>query len=130
MSQLSKTLDNPAFGEIVIFDDVITNVGNAYSSSTGVFRVPVDGNYMFAMVGTSPPSHTDHYLHLNIKNNENTIGFLFLDSNNLYYLKRTEVTVVSLKKDDNIFVQVDSISGPHSLTGCCFHSHFSGFLIH
>lgn len=44
MSELSQDLNNPATGNTVVFDDVISNVGHAYSSSTGVFRAPVDGN--------------------------------------------------------------------------------------
>lgn len=130
MSQLSKNLDNPPKGQIVIFDDVITNVGHAYSSSTGVFRALVDGNYMFSMIGTVPSSPGGHSLHLLMKRNKNTIGYLFLDANHDYYLKRTENAVVSLTKGDEVYVQVDAVTGTHSLTGCCFHSHFSGFLIY
>lgn len=129
MSQLSQTLVNPANGHIVAFDDVITNVGHAYSSVTGVFRAPVDGNYMFSMIGTVKPEPGDHSLHLLLKRNGNTIGYIFLDSNHDYYLKRTEVAVVSLTSGDEVFVQVDYVVGSHSLVGCCFHTHFSGFLI-
>lgn len=129
MSQLSQTLVNPANSHIVAFDDVITNVGHAYSSVTGVFRAPVDGNYMFSMIGTVKPEPGSHSIHLLLKRNGNTIGYLFLDSNQDYYLKRTEVAVVSLTSGDEVFVQVDFVSGPHSLIGCCFHTHFSGFLI-
>lgn len=130
MSQLSKNLDNPPKGQIVIFDDVITNVGHAYSGNTGVFRAPANGDYMFTMIATARPSPGDHALHLIMKKNGNTIGYLFLDSNHDYYLKRTENAVVSLTKGDEVYVQVNDVSGTHSLQGCCFHSHFSGFLIH
>ena len=130
MSQLSQDLNNPANGHTVVFDDVITNVGHTYSSSTGVFRAPVDGNYMFSMIGTVPASPGGHSLHLLMKRNGNTISYLFLDSNHDYYLKRTENAVVSLTKGDEVYVQVDAAGGTHSLTGWCFHSHFSGFLIH
>ena len=130
MSQLSKDLVNPAKGHIVIFDNVITNVGNAYSRITGVFRAPVDGNYMFSLIGTAPPSPGGHAIHLLMKRNLNTIGYLFLDTNLDYYLRRTENSVVSLTKGDEVYVQVDYIVGNHILNGCCFNSHFSGFLIH
>jgi hypothetical protein len=35
-----------------------------------------------------------------------------------------------LNKGDEIFVQVNGVTGTNSLVGCCFHTHFSGFLIH
>lgn len=130
MSQLSTNLDNPADGRIVVFDDVITNVGGAYSNTTGVFRAPVHGNFMFSVVGSAAPKSGDHQLHLLLKKNGITVGYLFFDQNHDYYLKRTEVVVITLKPGDEIFVQTDAGSGLHSLRGCCFHSHFSGFLIH
>ncbi|XP_048755197.2 complement C1q-like protein 4 [Ostrea edulis] len=130
MSQLSKSLDSPGVGHIVVFDDVITNVGNAYSHVTGVFRPPVDGSYMFSVIVTVSPSPGNHGIHLKLRRKGSTIGYLFLDSNHDYYLKRTEVVAVTLTKGDEIFVQIDQVGGTHSLTGCCFHTHFSGFLIH
>ncbi|XP_062593207.1 complement C1q-like protein 4 [Saccostrea cucullata] len=129
MSQLKKTLNNPANGHIVVFDDTITNVGHAYSNVTGVFRAPVDGNYMFSMIGTVPISPGGHSLHLLLRRNGGTIGYVFLDSNQDYYLKRTEVVAVTLSRGDEVFVQIDAVSGIHSLVGCCYHTHFSGFLI-
>ncbi|XP_062593208.1 complement C1q-like protein 4 [Saccostrea cucullata] len=129
MNQLSKSLNNPATGHIVVFDDTITNVGNAYSNVTGVFRAPVDGSYMFSVIATAPPIPGSHSLHLNLKRNGGTIGYLFLDSNQDYHLKRTEVVVVTLSRGDEVFVRIGSVSGTHSLIGCCYHTHFSGFLI-
>lgn len=130
MNQLSTTLENPTKGHIVIFDDVITDVGHAYSSSTGVFRAPVDGTYVFILIVTEKPIPGDHYLHLLIKKNGNTIGYLFLDSNHDYFIKRTEISTVSLVKNDEVYVQVDFAEGTHNLIGANMHSHFSGFLIH
>ena len=131
MSQLSRDLVNPATGHIVIFDSVITNIGHAYSSNTGVFRAPVDGNYMFNMIASNQPSAGNHCLHLLMRRNGNTIGYIFLDSNHDFYFKRTENVVVSLTKGDEVYVQVDFVYGiNHSLAGANLHSHFSGFLIH
>lgn len=36
-------------GSVVKFDDVITNIGNAYSQATGVFRCPISGLYLFSL---------------------------------------------------------------------------------
>lgn len=34
-------------GQIIVFERAITNIGQAYSSHTGVFTAPVDGIYQF-----------------------------------------------------------------------------------
>lgn len=33
-------------GKIIIFDDAVTNNGNGYNSSTGIFTAPTDGTYV------------------------------------------------------------------------------------
>lgn len=34
---------------IIKFDDVITNIGNAYSQTTGIFHCPISGLYLFSL---------------------------------------------------------------------------------
>ena len=38
--------------ETIVFDDVISNLGNAYNNETGVFTAPYDGLYEFIMTAT------------------------------------------------------------------------------
>lgn len=45
--RLSKNIANLDPWETVVFDNVITNIGNAYSGVTGVFKAPHDGIYVF-----------------------------------------------------------------------------------
>ena len=45
MAQLSATLSNPANGHVIVFDDVVTNVGSAYSNVHGIFTAPVNATY-------------------------------------------------------------------------------------
>jgi hypothetical protein len=33
----------------LIFDDVLTNIGNAYNPDTGIFKVPYSGRYLFSL---------------------------------------------------------------------------------
>ncbi|KAJ8336529.1 hypothetical protein SKAU_G00377490 [Synaphobranchus kaupii] len=42
---------------VLVFRNVITNRGNAYSPSTGVFTTPVDGLYYFSFTGHSAGPH-------------------------------------------------------------------------
>lgn len=88
MSQLSKNLKNSADGRIVIFDDVISIVGRPKSNTTDVFRAPVHGNFMFSVIGSAAPKSDDNQLHLLLKKNGITVGYLFSDLNHDYYLKK------------------------------------------
>ncbi|CAC5413974.1 C1QL [Mytilus coruscus] len=49
--------------QTVIFDDVITNISNAYDHLTGLFTAPYDGVYFFASsflkTGASPSLHLE-----------------------------------------------------------------------
>ena len=45
---LSST-QSPIDGETVIFDVIVTSVGNSYNSETGVFTCPVGGLYVFTV---------------------------------------------------------------------------------
>ncbi|KAH3697653.1 hypothetical protein DPMN_085158 [Dreissena polymorpha] len=50
----------------IVFDEIITNVGNVYSGKTGIFRVPVSGQYVLNLVysaGVSTAS-PDSYLEI------------------------------------------------------------------
>ncbi|XP_053394421.1 uncharacterized protein LOC128555619 [Mercenaria mercenaria] len=44
----TKHQTNPANGQTIIFDAVMTNIGNAYDSTSGKFLAPVSGTYVFS----------------------------------------------------------------------------------
>ena len=48
----------PASSSTVLFENVVTNLGNAYDPSTGVFTCPTTGTYMFHASVTSPSGST------------------------------------------------------------------------
>ena len=45
-----KTTTSYTAGSAIKFDEIITNIGNAYNATTGLFIAPVDGLYYFTMV--------------------------------------------------------------------------------
>jgi hypothetical protein len=44
---LSRTITNMSSHQQIVFDHVITNVGNGYSPSYGHFTAPIKGVYVF-----------------------------------------------------------------------------------
>lgn len=53
----SKTYDK---GSIWVYDEVVTNVGNSYNSSTGKFTAPTNGIYQFNWYTLSDPKTMSH----------------------------------------------------------------------
>ncbi|VDI13782.1 Hypothetical predicted protein [Mytilus galloprovincialis] len=58
--------------QTVIFDDVITNIGNAYDHLTGLFTAPYDGVYFFASSFLKPGDGPS--LHLEMMKNGASIS--------------------------------------------------------
>ncbi|CAG2233470.1 C1QL [Mytilus edulis] len=58
--------------QIVVFDQVITNIGQAYNPNTGIFTAPNDGIYFFACTFLRPPTATQ--LHLQMVQNSTEIS--------------------------------------------------------
>ena len=129
MAQLNASITDPAQGQTVIFNQIETNKGNAYNPINGVFTAPFNGTYNFNVIVSAPPAPGGHWLHLFIKKNKAQVGYVFLDDNDKYWLRRSTDVTVHLLQGDEVCVDVDMILGSHTIGGCCFHTHFSGFLI-
>ncbi|KAJ8312774.1 hypothetical protein KUTeg_010147 [Tegillarca granosa] len=46
-ASLSHDISNNVKSYKIIFDKIITNIGNGYNTKTGIFTVPIDGLYVF-----------------------------------------------------------------------------------
>lgn len=46
-SYLSKTLQKPSTSHVIVYDNVVTNIGGHYNRHTGVFTAPQSGTYVF-----------------------------------------------------------------------------------
>ncbi|XP_052819491.1 otolin-1-like [Mya arenaria] len=44
---LSNTVQNLNIGDVIVFDQVLTNEGHVYNPNTGIFTTPFDGTYVF-----------------------------------------------------------------------------------
>ncbi|XP_062611216.1 complement C1q tumor necrosis factor-related protein 3-like [Saccostrea cucullata] len=134
-AELSQDLVNPSQGQKVVFDQILTNVGNAYDPTTGIFTVPVTGTYHLNVVLSSPNNNeAGHYMHFFILQNGRKIAYLFLDHNTDFWLHASTSTVIQGTKGDVIWLTVGVAGGKHILAGHRsgegeIHSHMSGFLI-
>ena len=130
LAELSKHLENPAKGVTVVFDVTHLNDGNAYNKTNGIFTAPAAGVYHFTLELSSADKATNRdYLHVKLMKMNTIIGYVYLDWNPDRWLKRSATATVHLAKGDTIFAQVTRRTGNGIISGCCYHSVFSGFLI-
>ena len=134
MAELSSHMVIEPRGEVhmpIVFDKVYANAGNAYNKYTGVFTAPYNGSYYFSMDISSPPTSGSHHLQIHLYRNDDRIGYVFLDNNTVYWLRRSMGLTVMLEIGDSVRAIVTTSTGSKATTvaGCCFHSHLSGFFI-
>ncbi|VDI12946.1 Hypothetical predicted protein [Mytilus galloprovincialis] len=116
---LSKDF-TPPINQIIKFDSVKTNVGDHYSSSTGIFTPPRDGLYM---ISATIRSNGGQILHCELWVNDAMKEKLF-GSN---YSSGTANAVLKLRGGDRVFIQKDFRSGGQMLGRDW--SMFSGYFI-
>lgn len=90
-------------GSIWIYDKVVTNVGNAYSPSTGKFTAPTNGVYQFNWYTLSAPntmSHPELFVNGKLKarqsanNSESTKQWITAGSSVALPLKKGDVVYI------------------------------------
>ena len=128
-ASLSKTLTNVGSDQHIVFDNVITNVGNAYLSSHGHFITPVKGVYIFFVSLTNVPEHSASAA---LIQNGQWIGHVLAHgsaSNSGLYVTSTLASTVQLDIGDEVWVQnTQSFSDVEEIDGYNW-SYFTGHLV-
>ena len=107
--------------EVIVFDKVWLNSGNAYDPNTGVFTVPRTGLYM---ISTTVRSTYDTHLHCHLwKDNEALLAIFGTG-----YSTGTINPVMALSKGTRIYVKHDSNRINEDILGS-HYSMFSGLLL-
>jgi len=84
-----------AAGETVVFDTVVTNVGDAYRNTTGLFRAPIQGVYVFNFALMMDPGFNE-YIEL-VKNGYHVMWNYGHAPGSTHYISASRTATVQLQ---------------------------------
>lgn len=120
---LGHSIDSPSQNQEINFDNVITNIGNAYHGLTGTFTCKQPGTYVFSW---SVDSTMTHFVYTHLVKNGAVVGSVITNSG-ISWGTGSGMVVIELDTDDHVWVKV----GAHD-TGTYIwsdYSMFSGFML-
>jgi hypothetical protein len=120
---MDKHMEHAGIHQNIIFDTVVTNVGNGYHTHVGTFIAPVSGTYVFSATLLS-------FYHLNahaqfVKNGQ-VVTTMYVSGYEAVWDTTSQTIVLQLQKGDDLTVQNSDTD--KSFYGAS-HSIFSGFLL-
>jgi hypothetical protein len=101
-ASMSHTEYNPGPHHTLIFDEVVTNLGNGYNKHTGFFTPPVSGVYVFTWTTFSCLSSR---FPIQITVNSNPLGVTFSESASTVYNGVTGVVVIHVNQGDSVGIR-------------------------
>ncbi|XP_045182322.2 uncharacterized protein LOC123541035 [Mercenaria mercenaria] len=117
---LTNHLVNPGVHQIIAFDHVVTNIGNAYNAHAGDFRAPVAGTYVFATTLMAGDVHLIY--HFIVMHNGKSVSNIYLVNGGT----ASQEVVLQLNQGDD--VSIHNMDAGNKLYGSGY-STFSGFLL-
>ena len=119
---LKTSVQHVGVQQMVHFDNVITNIGNAYNPHFGAFVAPVSGVYVFH---TTITGYGHHVLHVSIVKNNGSVASFYIRGVESSFGNGSAMAVLHLNKGDDLAIRNnDADKGIH------VYSMFSGFLLH
>ncbi|XP_052771228.1 complement C1q tumor necrosis factor-related protein 3-like [Mya arenaria] len=119
-------LDNLGEHQTILFDNVITNVGNAYDPNSGMFTAPVDGVYVFTAVLMVNSNHAEY---LELISGGVKITDVYADAHNINaHVSTSKTWVLELTAGTRVWLRTTAYENESQIHGNS-HSMFSGFLL-
>ena len=112
--------------EVIKYDNVITNVGKAYTPSTGIFLVPLSGIYTLSVSMMGDPTNA---IHLQLERNGNELVRLYTGGAGSYELASHTINV-ELTRGDRVWVQRWKDAVGRKLNGGPYNNFSAAFLNH
>jgi len=124
LATLSSDLQHAGANQPIVFDRVVTNVGNAYNPHVGLFSAPASGIYVFSVTLLNYLGHTTRY---QLQKNNDVISQIFIHAPDGGYHESTSQTVVlQLTKGDDVTLR--NVYSDEGLRGDNYCT-FAGFLV-
>ncbi|XP_022107248.1 collagen alpha-1(X) chain-like [Acanthaster planci] len=111
-------------GDVIIFNNILTNLGNDYSLQSGVFTCSRPGAYFFTVTIQRMASSSDPYVKL--KKNDQLVFSIYNTHDNYYHMSSNSAVLV-LAAGDRVWLEF-GFGGIYSDSDR--YCSFSGFLIH
>ncbi|XP_045215459.2 cerebellin-2-like [Mercenaria mercenaria] len=122
-AKMVNHLEHGGVHQTVIFESVVTNVGNAYNSQLGKFIAPVPGTYVFS---TTLVSRHFNGAHAQFVSNGTALTTMYVNAGQTGDDTTSQTIVLQLEKGEDVSVQ--NLDTDKSFYGSS-HSIFSGFLL-
>ncbi|KAL4234622.1 positive regulation of adiponectin secretion [Mactra antiquata] len=123
---LTGTKNKAGINEKIIFDQVITNVGNGYNNLLGEFVAPVHGIYIFH-ASVMAESNKEVYCRF-VVNGTYHLNAMYANGFNGGHGQGSQSTIVLLKQHDSVSVQNMATEGT-IFSSVDLYTFFSGFLL-
>ncbi|KAL4229584.1 hypothetical protein ACF0H5_012622 [Mactra antiquata] len=122
-ARLGNHLDHAGINQVFIFDNVETNIGNAYNTNMGMFTAPVDGIYVFS---TTLVSKHHVNAHASFYRNSNSLNTMYVSGAEAGYDTTSATITLYLSQGDIITVR----NGDSNVSYYGYnHTSFTGFLL-
>lgn len=111
---------------ILVFNKVITDVGNAYYSHMGTFIAPKSGLYVFTW---SIRINGNNYHSAELLADNNIVNVIYLGPGNAIDGTVTGTAVVHVNQGDDVFIRTGRLSNGNILSDENGRSSFAGWIL-